>query len=339
MASARKRGQRWTALYRNSDGRQKSAGTYDTEEEALARAKVAELDANPPGPELLTRSQVRGKVTVAAYAPRWLDDQLLEPTSMETYRRTADRIVRHLGGKPKDDVSPDDVRRMLKGLEKSGLSDATIAATLDLARSMLGEQACAGVRYRVRDRREMLVATREQARAIEDAMSPRYKLLVRTAFTTGCRWGELIALRGTDVQKRSNGYVLKIRRTVIEVAGERSERPYGKSARATRDITIPEALALDLMAFGPELCFTNAVGGYLRRNAFRKGFWLPAIRKARMPGLRVHDMRHSAISWWCSAGIPLPRVMYRAGHANISTTSRYVHPLPADDDPFLGLAA
>ncbi|MGH3265393.1 MAG: hypothetical protein ACRDNS_25755, partial [Trebonia sp.] len=65
------------------------------------------------------------------------------------------------------------------------------------------------------------------------------RLFVRTAFATGCRWGELIAIRGTDVEARGAGYVLKVRRTVIEVRGERSERPYGKSQKAQRDITIP----------------------------------------------------------------------------------------------------
>lgn len=50
MASTRKRGQRWTGLYRDASGAQRSAGTFDTEEEALARAQVAELDANPANP-------------------------------------------------------------------------------------------------------------------------------------------------------------------------------------------------------------------------------------------------------------------------------------------------
>jgi hypothetical protein len=56
-----------------------------------------------------------------------------------------------------------------------------------------------------------------------------------------------------------------------------------------RDITIPESLALELMAFGTDLCFTNVRGGYLRRNCFRSEYWLRAVRKAGIPGLRVHD--------------------------------------------------
>ncbi|MGH3265392.1 MAG: tyrosine-type recombinase/integrase [Trebonia sp.] len=88
------------------------------------------------------------------------------------------------------------------------------------------------------------------------------------------------------------------------------------------------------MAFGAELCFLNARGGYLRRNAFRSGFWLRAVEEAGIPGLRVHDMRHSAISWWANSGIPLPDVRDRAGHSSISVTNRYIHVMPGDADPF-----
>jgi integrase len=337
MASARERNGRFAGLFRDASGKQRSAGTFDDERSALKAAEHAEAVANPPTPAQVHATVKRGAVTVAGHVPGWLADQLIEETSRETYRRTAARIVTHIGGMARDDVGPDDIRRMLQALQKQGLADATISATLDLARSMLGDSACVGVSYRIRGRREMKFATREQARAIEDAILPRYRLLVRLLFMSGARWGEALADRGTDVEARGTGHVLRIRRTVIEVDGARSERPYGKSLRAARDISIPPALAADLMAFGPDLCFTNARGGYLRRNAFRSGFWLPAIRRAGVPGLRVHDARHSTISWWAAAGIPLAAVWDRAGHSNISVTSRYIHVLPTDDDPFLAV--
>jgi hypothetical protein len=73
MASARLRGKRWTGLYRDASGAQKSAGSFDTEEEALARAKVAELDVRPLATVEVYAATRRGKVTVAAYAPGWLE--------------------------------------------------------------------------------------------------------------------------------------------------------------------------------------------------------------------------------------------------------------------------
>ena len=224
MASARQRGNTWTGYWREG-GQQKTQGGFLTEKSALDHALLAEALARPRR-AVEHPSQKRGRETVAGYAPKWLESQILEDTSRETYRRTADRIIRHLGGMAREDVTPDDVRKMLKALKKSGLRDATISATLDLARGLLGKEACADVRFRIKDRREMMAVTPQQAKAVEDAIHPRYRLLVRTAFATGCRWGELIAVRGTDVEERGTGYVLKVRRTIIEVDGERSERAY-----------------------------------------------------------------------------------------------------------------
>jgi hypothetical protein len=42
MASVRKRGQRWTGLYRDADGKQKSAGTFGTENAAIKAAEARE---------------------------------------------------------------------------------------------------------------------------------------------------------------------------------------------------------------------------------------------------------------------------------------------------------
>lgn len=343
MASVRKRGGKFTGLYRDASGAQKSAGSFDTYDEALARAQVAELDARPlEYPEVFPKER-RGKVTVAGYAPGWLEGQsLLEANSVEIAKSALKRIMPHLGSKAREEVTPDDVRRMLGALKKSGLSDGTVSRTLDVARQLLPKAATEGVRYRIKERRRMKIATRQQAAAIERAMLPQYKLLVRMAFTTGCRWGELIAVRGTDVEKRGAGFVVRIRRTVEEVGIECSERGYGKTDTAMRDITIPADLARKLAESDYELCFPGPRGGCLKRSTFRTVFWLPATKAAGITGLRVHDMRHSAISWWANSGIPLADVRDRAGHSNISVTSRYIHVMPGDADPFaafLGEAA
>jgi site-specific recombinase XerD len=65
--------------------------------------------------------------------------------------------------------------------------------------------------------------------------------------------------------------------------------------------------------------------------------WKPAVIKAGIPGLRVHDTRHSAISWWTNSGIPLAAVRDRARHSNISVTSRYIHVMPGDSNPFVAV--
>ena len=42
MASARQRDGRWTGLYRDRDGRQRSAGTFDSKASALKAARASE---------------------------------------------------------------------------------------------------------------------------------------------------------------------------------------------------------------------------------------------------------------------------------------------------------
>jgi hypothetical protein len=80
MASARQRDGRWTGLYRDRQGRQRSADTYDTKTSAMKAARASEAieatgrDAHQvlDGPELLHRAEKKGKLTVAGYAPTWL---------------------------------------------------------------------------------------------------------------------------------------------------------------------------------------------------------------------------------------------------------------------------
>lgn len=80
MASTRCRNGKWTALYRDRAGDQKSAGTYGTEKLAQAKANAAEaLEASGQnaklvlnGPELLLAPARRGHVTIAGYGPEWL---------------------------------------------------------------------------------------------------------------------------------------------------------------------------------------------------------------------------------------------------------------------------
>ena len=86
MASTRTRNGRIIGLFRDAQGRQKSAGTWPTQAEALKAAKHAEALANPPEMTLIYPSEKRGKVTVAGYLPGWLEGHRLEDSSREGYQ-------------------------------------------------------------------------------------------------------------------------------------------------------------------------------------------------------------------------------------------------------------
>jgi len=48
--------------------------------------------------------------------------------------------------------------------------------------------------------------------------------------------------------------------------------------------------------------------------------------------VRVHDLRHAHASWLLAGGSDLKSVMDRMGHAQITTTQKYLHALPDADE-------
>ena len=59
--------------------------------------------------------------------------------------------------------------------------------------------------------------------------------------------------------------------------------------------------------------------------------WLPATLAANLTGLRIHDLRHTAVALWIAAGPP-KEVATRAGHTSVSfVLDRYGHLFPESD--------
>jgi integrase len=78
--------------------------------------------------------------------------------------------------------------------------------------------------------------------------------------------------------------------------------------------------------------FTAPKGGPLRIIAFRARIWRPATRTAGLDGLRIHDLRHTAVALWIAAGANPKEVAARAEHTSVSfTLDRYGHLYPESD--------
>ena len=84
---------------------------------------------------------------------------------------------------------------------------------------------------------------------------------------------------------------------------------------------------------GPDdLLFATREGTPISRNTFRTRVWLPATRASGVDfDVRVHDLRHAHASWLLAGGSDLKSVMDRMGHAQITTTQKYLHSLPDAD--------
>jgi integrase len=338
-------------LYRDQDGKQKSAGTFTTKRIALAKAVAAEaLEAGGQdakivlnGPEMILPDVRRGHVTVAGYGPQFLADHRLEDTSRDSYSHMLKHVYAGLGTVPVRDLDALKVRQFIRALEGQ-MSAATVGHVMTVLRELcktavqdriLGHDPTQGIRIPGRRAKEMTILTPDEYRRLLAAIEPHHKLLVRTLVSTGLRWGECIALRPADVVHADGRWVIQVRRTIGEVGGRQTERNYGKTAAAMRDVSIDADLASELRAgggFPPNShIFTAARGGRLQRSNFRR-VWLKALDQAGVKGVRVHDMRHTHASWLVNNGADLVSVRDRLGHTDLKTTSRYLHVIPGERD-------
>ena len=59
-----------------------------------------------------------------------------------------------------------------------------------------------------------------------------------------------------------------------------------------------------------------------------RGSFCATLRKAGLPRIRIHDLRHSFVSNLVMAGEDLRTVQELAGHRSITTTMKYAHLAP-----------
>ncbi len=82
--------------------------------------------------------------------------------------------------------------------------------------------------------------------------------------------------------------------------------------------------------------FQSPQGHPVRPGLLRRRFWTPAITTAELAPLRIHDLRHTAISLWIAAGANPKQIATRAGHTSVAVVlDRYGHLLPQHDDPLI----
>ncbi len=276
-------------------------------------------------------------------------------------RKTAGYIMGALGDKPATKVTTAEIEQVLRTVAKAGVTPRTV--------NHYREIICAVFNYGMRpgafslptnpakfaDRRraaapgvlvfytydEIEILARALARGLhrpygyerldaEVEEDERDAEAVRVSAYAGVRMGELLALRWVDVDWE--GSALTISRAISDgletttKSGQIRRVPMGDDAAAAlerltqrRHFTHPE-----------DLVFCNLVGRRLDASALRRRF-KRARDAADLRPLRWHDLRHSYGSMLVAGGIDLVSVKEAMGHAQLTTTSRYLHARPATE--------
>jgi integrase len=186
----------------------------------------------------------------------------------------------------------------------------------------------------------------EQARTFATAtVDDRLGALWVLMLGTGLRRGEALALRWDDVDFGAG--TLHVRRTMTTVRGQVVESGDGKTDAATRQIVLGDDLvdllrrhhkrqAEQRLAAGPawvdsDAIFVEVDGQAIHPNKASTTF-SRSVSAAGLPAIGLHGLRHTHATMLLRAGVPIPAVAQRLGHANPSITlAVYAHALPDDD--------
>jgi Site-specific recombinase XerD len=168
-------------------------------------------------------------------------------------------------------------------------------------------------RPRYENKREMFLTAKQAKRLLEvcaASINPMLKPIVHLLVLTGVRKRELLDARWEHVDIERKTWLI----------------PDSKTGRA-RYVPLSQT-ALDVIADLPrhEDCpWLVPNPDTLKPFNTIKRAWETARTEAGLPGLRIHDLRHSAASFMVNSGVDLYAVGKILGHADHQSTMRYAH--------------
>jgi integrase len=357
----RKRGAKWCVVVdigRDESGRRRQKWHSGFESKRAAEAALTDIKSRLATDTYVTPS----KETTGAFLTRWLDSKRasVRPTTLRSYTGTIEQYVRpQLSGIPVQRLSPAHLNALYADLlangrrgSAGGLSPRTVRYVHTILRKALADALRWNVIVRnpadaatapVPRTPEMTVWTAQEARRfLQGIKDDPLRALWTLALTTGMRRGELLGLKWTDVDLESAR--LSVRRSLAVVDGGPVESE-PKTRRGRRSISLDEStvallrqhraeqaaqrLALGKPFTGGEYIFVSPDGHPIHPDTVTKRFQVLA-RRAKLPRIRFHDLRHTHATLALQAGVHPKVVSERLGHAStVITLDTYSHAVPA----------
>ena len=302
-----------------------------------------------------------GKLTLSEYLDRWLTDSVKDTVRQRTYERYESLVRVHikpaLGRVKLKALTPAHVRGLYREKLDSGLSPRTvnyIHVTLHKALSQavsdaLVQRNAAQVKAPRPEKKEIKPLSQEQARKLiataHDA-GDRYAALYVLALHAGLREGELLGLQWEDLDLDATAPTLQVRRTLSETrTGPKFEFPKsgkGRSIKLSRKAVealrshrarqAREKLRLGTLWQDNGLVFPTTTGTTMSGTNLLGRHFKPLLKKAELPAVRLHDLRHTCATILLMAGKHPKYVQELLGHANISITlDTYSHVIEGMD--------
>jgi integrase len=317
--------QRWTTI-----GRHGSPWTPDTARSEALRFLGLKATGKDPASE---RDRHKGVITVAELGARFLADYVPEHCKLSTsreYRRAVELFINPaLGRHHISDVQRADVACFHQALRdrryQANRALGVLSKMMNLAEEWglrpYGSNPCRHVTKFRELKRERYLTLEELHRlgtALTDAQasqteSPFVIAAVGLLILTGARLGEILTLRWDFVDLENR--VLRL-----------PDSKTGAKLIYLNDAAIKLLRAMPSLDGNQHVIAGQRPGSHLVE--LQKP-WRRIRTKAKLPDVRIHDLRHSFASVAAGMGMSLPMIGKLLGHSQPATTARYAH-LAAD---------
>lgn len=337
---------KWCAQLRYEDALTGTAervtfyGRTKTEVRGKLREAVDRVNAGSPARD--------AKVTLAQWLETWKAGPLAastrKPTTKALYTTLAETHLEPapLGAVPLDKLRPSHVHKLMVDKRGAKLSESTLRQVYNVLRlslddavreGLIAANVCAKVaRPKAGTKEARFLSTAEVGKLLEGAQGTRYQPVLALIALTGMRRGEALALKWSDVDFEA--HTLSIRGTLARVDGaltvsepktERSRRVLPLSPAVSRLLEahrraqrVERMRAANIWTETGHVFTTETGKPVDPRNVFRA--LQAAAKKAKLEGIGLHTLRHSAATAMLENGVNLKAVSAFLGHSSIAIT-------------------
>lgn len=329
----------------------KRTAYYGKTRTEVARKLAAVLKARQDGMPVPSDRQ-----TVAQFVEKWVE--AVSPTLREKTAYNYAVLLRHhavpiIGKIPLTKLQPADLIRVYDQRRKAGAAPRSI---LHLHRAIfralrfaerwgdVARNIAALVDAPKVARTEMKALSAEEARGLlQVVQGDRLEAFLILALSTGMRSGELLGLtwRAVNLDNGAVSVVASLQPTatgleLMETKTNRSRRVIEIEPRVVAAMRRHRAAQeMERRVAGgawheSDLVFTTTFGSPIDGRELIRKWFRPLLRKAGLPPIRIHDLRHSYASIALARGLH-PKVVQEAlGHATIAVTlDLYSHVVPS----------
>ena len=303
------------------------------------------------------------KISLGEYLEHWIQSYVVihtSPRTAEGYQAIVDRyLIPALGAIPLCQLQPQHLENYyahalshgrLDG--KGGLSARTVlhqhrvlsqALSHAVKQGLLARNVAEAVAAPRPGRSRMATLSfADVPRFLDAARRTPYYILFYAALYTGMRRGELLGLRWCDIDLGKAS--ISVVQTLYRLSSGEFVIKEPKSPHSRRLVSLSPSLAELLRGYhaeqeaqkillgttltGQDLVFAHPDGSPLDPSTVTHAFG-KLIKKAELPHIRFHDLRHTHATLMLKGGVHPKIVSERLGHANIGITlDTYSHVVP-----------